>query len=87
MRLSPRIAVTGALLALAAMRADAQQNPNADAPVAPFGNVFISLGNAFTNVNALNVRFDSTIRLLLMPTVMVWTATLVPKTSVPLVPL
>src|SRR5258708_5475612 len=60
MRLSPRIAVTVALFALATARAGAQQNPNADPPVAPFSNVFLSLGNAFSNVNALNERFDST---------------------------
>lgn len=60
MRLTPRIAVIGALLALAAARARAQANPNADPPVAPFTNVFLSLGNAFSNVSALNVRFDST---------------------------
>ena len=56
---SPRIAVTGALLALTALRA-AAQDPAANPPVAPFTNVFISLGNAFSNVSALNVRFDST---------------------------
>src|SRR5471032_2283063 len=60
MRLSLRTAVTGALLALATVRAGAQENPNATPSVAPFSNVFLSLGNAFTNVNALNVRFDST---------------------------
>jgi hypothetical protein len=59
MRLSLRTAVTGALLALATVRAGAQENPNAEPPVAPFSNVFLSLGNAFSNVNALNVRFDS----------------------------
>jgi hypothetical protein len=60
MRLSLRTAVTGALLALATVRAGAQENPNSTASVAPFSNVFLSLGNAFSNVNALNVRFDST---------------------------
>ena len=59
MRLSPRNAVIGALLALTAARARAQ-DPAASPPVAPFTNVFISLGNAFTNVDALNTRFDST---------------------------
>ena len=53
-----RIVTTGVLLVLAAPRASAQDTANQ--PVAPFTNVFISLGNAFTNVNALNVRFDST---------------------------
>lgn len=59
MRLNARIVITGGLLALASGRASAQGNPNAEPPVAPFSNVFLSLGNAFTNVNALNVRFDS----------------------------
>jgi hypothetical protein len=58
MRHCPRIAATGALLALAFVRAGAQ-DPSANPPIAPFTNVFISLGNAFSNVNALNVRFDS----------------------------
>ena len=59
MRLSPRIAVIGALLALAAAPARAQ-DPASSPPVAPFSNIFISLGNAFSNVDALNARFDST---------------------------
>jgi hypothetical protein len=59
MRLCPRIAATGALLALAFVRAGAQ-DPSANPPIAPFTNVFISLGNSFSNVDALNVRFDST---------------------------
>jgi hypothetical protein len=54
----PRIAATGALLALAFVRAGAQDTSD-NPPIAPFTNVFISLGNAFSNVNALNVRFDS----------------------------
>ena len=58
MRHRPRIAATGALLALAVLRSGAQDAPD-NPPVAPFNNVFISLGNAFSNVNLLNVRFDS----------------------------
>ncbi len=58
MRLCQRYAVIGALLALASVRATAQ-DPAANQPIAPFTSVFVSLGNAFSNVNALNVRFDS----------------------------
>jgi hypothetical protein len=58
MRHCPRIAATGALLALAVLRSGAQDAPD-NPPVAPFNNVFISLGNAFSNVDLLNVRFDS----------------------------
>ena len=58
MRHCSRIAATGALLALAVLRSGAQDAPD-NPPVAPFNNVFISLGNAFSNVNLLNVRFDS----------------------------
>jgi hypothetical protein len=58
MRHCPRIAVTGALLALAAVGAGAQDAP-VNPPIAPFTNVFISLGNAFSNVDLLNVRFDT----------------------------
>jgi hypothetical protein len=46
------------LLALGALRAGAQE-PSNPSP-APFSNVFLSVGNAFTNVDALNVRFDTT---------------------------
>jgi hypothetical protein len=59
MRLCDRIATAGALLALAVVSARAQDVP-ANPPVAPFSNFFISLGTAFSNVDALNVRFDST---------------------------
>jgi hypothetical protein len=59
MRHSQRIAATGALLALAALRAGAQELTPTP-PIAPFSNIFVSLGNAFSNVDALNVRFDST---------------------------
>ena len=59
MRHCPRIAATGALLALAFARAGAQDT-SANPAIAPFNSVFISLGNAFTNVDLLNVRFDST---------------------------
>src|ERR1035437_6896113 len=58
MRHCPRIAATGALLALAVLRSGAQDAPD-NPPVAPFNNVFVSLGNAFSNVDLLNVRFDS----------------------------
>jgi hypothetical protein len=59
MRPGQRTAVTGALLALTVLRAGAQ-DPAPSQPVAPFSNVFLSIGNAFSNVGALNVRFDST---------------------------
>jgi hypothetical protein len=58
MRHCPRFAATGALLAFVALRAGAQDAP-VNPPIAPFTNVFISLGNAFSNVDLLNVRFDS----------------------------
>ena len=58
MRHCTRIAATGALLVLAVLRSGAQDAPD-NPPVAPFNNVFISLGNAFSNVDLLNVRFDS----------------------------
>jgi hypothetical protein len=58
MRLPSRLFAAGALLALVSQRGVAQDAP-AGTPVSPFTNVFISLGNSFTNVNALNVRFDS----------------------------
>lgn len=59
MRDSQRIVALAALLSLGALPIGAQEIP-VDPPVAPFSNIFISLGNAFTNVDALNVRFDST---------------------------
>lgn len=59
MRHCPRIAVTGALLALTVVCARAQDAP-ANPSIAPFNNVFVSVGNAFSNVNLLNERFDST---------------------------
>jgi hypothetical protein len=58
MRLPVRLFAAGALFALVAPFAAAQDAP-ASTTVAPFTNVFIALGNSFTNVNALNVRFDS----------------------------
>ncbi len=57
MRHCHRIAATGALLAFAASGASAQDLGGGQP--APFTNVFVSLGNAFSNVTALNVRFDS----------------------------
>ncbi len=59
MRECQRIAAIAALLSLAGVRARAQDIP-VDPPVAPFSNIFVALGTAFTNVDALNVRFDST---------------------------
>jgi hypothetical protein len=59
MRHCPRIAVTGALLALTIACAKAQDAP-ANPPIAPFNNFFVALGNAFSNVDLLNARFDST---------------------------
>jgi hypothetical protein len=59
MRESQRIAAIAALLSLAALPARAQDIP-VDPPVAPFSNIFFALGTAFSNVDALNVRFDST---------------------------
>jgi hypothetical protein len=58
MRPCPRFVATVALFAMAAVRAGAQDAP-ADPAITPFTNVFLSVGNAFSNVNALNVRFDS----------------------------
>jgi hypothetical protein len=58
MRLPSRLIAAGALLALVSPCAAAQDAP-ASTSVSPFTNVFISLGNSFTNVSALNVRFDS----------------------------
>lgn len=61
MRLCRRFATTatlaGVLLTLCSTRGVAQDTGGSQP--APFSNVFISLGNAFTNVDALNVRFDS----------------------------
>jgi hypothetical protein len=59
MRHCSRTAVAGALIAFAAFRAGAQDIP-VNPPVAPFTNVFLSIGNAFSNVDALNTRFDTT---------------------------
>jgi hypothetical protein len=59
MRHSHRIAATVALLALTVVRAWAQDAPG-NPPIAPFTNIFVSLGNAFSNVDLLNQRFDST---------------------------
>ena len=58
MRQSHRIAAAGALLTLAVLRAGAQDAPE-NPSIAPFTNVFVSLGNAFTNVTNLNARFDA----------------------------
>jgi hypothetical protein len=59
MRHCPRIVSIALLAALFAPRANAQDIP-VNPPIAPFTNVFISIGNAFSNVDALNTRFDST---------------------------
>lgn len=59
MRHSHRIAATVALFALSVARVRAQDAP-ANPPIAPFTNIFFSLGNAFSNVDLLNQRFDST---------------------------
>ena len=59
MRHFRRIAAAAALLALGVVRVGAQDVPNTP-PIAPFTNIFISIGNAFSNVNLLNARFDST---------------------------
>jgi len=59
MRHSHRIAATVALLALTIARVGAQDAP-ANPSIAPFTNIFLSIGNAFSNVNLLNQRFDST---------------------------
>lgn len=53
-----RLAATAALLALAAVPARAQEPP-VDPPIPPFTNVFLALGNTFTNVDALNARFST----------------------------
>jgi hypothetical protein len=58
MRPCPRIAATAALIALTSLRAGAQ-DPAAQPSIAPFTNVFLALGNAFSNVDLLNARFDS----------------------------
>lgn len=58
MRHCHRIAASAALVALAVGSARAQDAPT-DAPVAPFTNVFLALGNTFTNVDALNARFSA----------------------------
>ena len=58
MRQLHRTAAALVLFAFAATSAAAQEV--ASGQPAPFTNVFLSLGNAFSNVNALNVRFDST---------------------------
>lgn len=58
MRHCHRIAVA-ALIALYALPASAQSVP-VDPPVPPFTNVYLALGNAFTNVDALNARFSTT---------------------------
>jgi hypothetical protein len=58
MRLPSCLFAAGALLALGSPCAAAQDAP-ASTSVSPFTNVFIALGNSFSNVDALNVRFDS----------------------------
>ncbi len=58
MRHCHRIAAA-ALLALSAHPARAQDLP-VDPPIPPFTNVYVALGNAFTNVDALNARFSTT---------------------------
>jgi hypothetical protein len=58
MRHPRRFAATGALIALASLGAEAQDAPNPQP--APFSSVFLSVGNAFTKVDALNQRFSST---------------------------
>ncbi|MFI5231324.1 MAG: hypothetical protein ACHQSE_02305 [Gemmatimonadales bacterium] len=58
MRPSQRIAAAAALLALAAVAARAQDIP-VDPPVPPFTNVYVALGTAFSNVDALNARFSA----------------------------
>jgi hypothetical protein len=59
MRLRYGIAAIGVFVALGAARGRAQDAPTVSSQPAPFTNVFISVGNAFTNVDALNIRFDS----------------------------
>jgi hypothetical protein len=59
MRPRQRIAAAAALLALSATAARAQEIP-VDPPVPPFTNVYVALGNAFSNVDALNARFAAT---------------------------
>ena len=58
MRFRRLAAASAGLLAIAApaLAQDAPSNP----PVAPFSTIFLAIGNAFSNVDALNVRFDST---------------------------
>ena len=58
MRHCQRIAAV-ALLALTATTARAQNLP-VDPPVSPFTNVYVALGNAYSNVDALNARFSAT---------------------------
>jgi hypothetical protein len=58
MRHCHRIAAAAAVLALVALPAGAQNIP-VDPPITPFTNVFVALGNAFSNVDALNARFSS----------------------------
>jgi hypothetical protein len=58
MLLCHRIAASAALLALIAAPGRPQDIP-VDPPVAPFTNVYLALGNAFTNVDALNARFSA----------------------------
>jgi hypothetical protein len=58
MRHCHRIATAAALLALAAVPGRAQVTP-VDPAISPFTNGYLALGNAYTNVDALNARFST----------------------------
>lgn len=59
MRNFQRAAAIGALVLCGAGRAGAQDPPT-EPPVAPFTNVFVAIGTAYTNIGNLNQRFDTT---------------------------